>query len=732
MAFVEGPSLSAYVKTGPLSAHEAAEITLKISRAVAHAHEHGVIHRDLKPANILLDAAGEPKVTDFGLARNIEDDSGMTQTGSIIGTPSYMSPEQAAGRSHEVGVSSDVYSIGAILFCLLSGKPPFQSKSITETLRRVIDEPPPKLQSVNRNIPRDLETICACCLEKRPTDRYQTAEALAEDLHRFLNHFPVQARRATAAQHCWRWCQRNRAVAALLCAIAILVCCSTLFLFRHNRQQIANAEQQMTEAGIRLDKNVDDVEMQYSKGDSFFSANADMAESERLELEQSLDDFEQAVERYEALLTNDAADSTRLHRAAVAQFQMGQANRYLGNRELAEAAFRSAIHRLAVLNNNFSDEPRHRFRAAIAWDYLGEVLRAHDETTEAEKAYEEALRLLTELTSEPQSMALYEQELSRSHNNYGIFLLDTCRQRDAQQHFQTADNILSSLVEQEVDNEDFLMDYARTLLNLGLLDESSAPTEADAQYQRADAVFRRLTEARPEVPRYRFLLAVCEMNRGFVLGSALQKPVEATKLLTAAEQRFRELPPSPLSRSRYADCLNNLGVLSGIGGDMAEAKNWLEKAQAVAKSLVSDHPDIPEHHSQLGKILGGLAAVANGSGNSELAVELAKQAIGHQTQAWQKNSCKYWRLLVGHHLFAGQLLLSRSPLTDADRQETISQVRRAVNIAELDQRDTAANSPFTGLLNEPFSLLRPQKEFLSCLQQLQEMTLLKLPPDLVP
>ena len=732
MAFVEGPSLEAYVKKGPLSPYEAAEITLAISSAVAHAHEHGVIHRDLKPANILLDAAGEPKVTDFGLARNIEDVIKMTQTGSIMGSPSYMAPEQADGRTHEVGVSSDVYSIGATLFCLLSGKPPFHGKSIAETLRCVIHELPPKLQSAGRNIPRDLATICECCLEKRPSDRYQTAEALAEDLHRFLNHFPVQARRATPSQHCWRWCQRNRAVATLMCTIATLVCCSMLFLLRYNRQQIASAEQQMMEAGIRLDKTVDDVEMLYSKGDTFFSENADLAESERLELEQSLEDFEHAVERYEDLVKNDAADSARLHGAAVAQFQVGQANQYLGNLELAEGAYRSAIQRFAVLSENFPGELRHRFRGAVTWDHLGEVLRMHDETTEAEKAYQKALQLLSELTNEPQNIAFHEQELSRIHNNYGIFLLDTCRQRDAQKHFRAADSILSSLVEQEANNEDFMMDYARTLLNLGLLNESSTPTEANAQYQRADAVFTRLTESQPEVPRYRFLLAVCEMNRGFVLGSALQRPVEAKKLLTAAEKRFRELPPSRLYRLRHADCLNNLGVLSGISSDMIQAKNWLEKAHAVATSLVSDYPDTPEHHSQLGKILGGLAAAANGSGNSESAAELANEAIDHQTQAWQKNSCKYWRLLVGHHLFAGQLLLSRSPLTDADRQETISQVRRAVNIAQREQRDTAANSPFEGLLNEPFSLLWSQKEFLSCLQQLQEMTLLKLPPDRVP
>ena len=186
MGYVEGESLSARISDGPLPPREAAELTKEVAEAVAYAHEHGVIHRDLKPANVLLDKDGQSRVTDFGLAKRVEGDSNLTATGQILGTPSYMPPEQAAGDILQITPASDVYSVGAILYELLTGRPPFKATSPLDTLMQVLDNQPVPPRLLNPNIPRDLETICMKCLQKEPSLRYATAPALTDDLNRFM------------------------------------------------------------------------------------------------------------------------------------------------------------------------------------------------------------------------------------------------------------------------------------------------------------------------------------------------------------------------------------------------------------------------------------------------------------------------------------------------------------------------------------------------------------------
>lgn len=230
MGFVEGQSLSDRVKDGPLAPKESAEIVKKVAEAVAYAHGKGVIHRDLKPANVLLNANGEPRVTDFGLAKQVESDSDLTRTGAVMGTPSYMPPEQAGGKTGEVGPRSDVYSLGAILYCLLTGRPPFQSANPMDILLQVREKEPISPQALNPGISKDLDTVCLKCLQKRRESRYQSAIELSEDLSRFLNNEPIRARPVSKLTHGWRWCQRNPVTATLL----MVVFSSALLMFFAN------------------------------------------------------------------------------------------------------------------------------------------------------------------------------------------------------------------------------------------------------------------------------------------------------------------------------------------------------------------------------------------------------------------------------------------------------------------------------------------------------------------
>jgi WD40 repeat protein/serine/threonine protein kinase/tetratricopeptide (TPR) repeat protein len=243
---VAGGSLAQHLAGTPQPARPAAQLVEMLARAVHHAHQCGVVHRDLKPSNILLAFSREPpagagpalaggsrlngavpKISDFGLAKFQEGAAGLTQTGAVLGTPSYMAPEQARGHGRGAGPAADTYALGAILYECLTGRPPFKAEGVLETLEQVCTQEPVPPRQLNAQVPRDLETVCLKCLQKEPARRYATAEALADDLRRFLDGRPVAARPVGPVARAWRWCRRNPVVAALLAAVAVCLLAGT-------------------------------------------------------------------------------------------------------------------------------------------------------------------------------------------------------------------------------------------------------------------------------------------------------------------------------------------------------------------------------------------------------------------------------------------------------------------------------------------------------------------------
>jgi eukaryotic-like serine/threonine-protein kinase len=284
MKLVDGGSLATHVDRLVGDPRSSAALMAVVARAVHYAHQRGILHLDLKPANILLGGRGEPLVSDFGLARRVEGDSGLTLSGVVLGTPGYMAPELASGRRWEVTTAADVYALGVILYELLAGRPPFRAETVSETLRQVLEDEPPRPRLVNPRADRELETIAMKCLDKDPGRRYASAEALARDLERWLAGESIDARPVGRAERAWRWFRRNPAVAGLAAAVV------GLLVFTAVGASVAAVGLKQSAERERAARAVAERERNEAR------AARDQEEAERIRAEKALEALRQVLE----------------------------------------------------------------------------------------------------------------------------------------------------------------------------------------------------------------------------------------------------------------------------------------------------------------------------------------------------------------------------------------------------------------------------------------------------
>jgi tetratricopeptide (TPR) repeat protein/predicted Ser/Thr protein kinase len=403
LEFLAGGSLTDKLKGTPLPAKEAAKLVEAIARAVQAAHDVGVIHRDLKPGNILFDADGTPKVTDFGLARKGDSNTGLTATGAILGTPSYMAPEQAEGRK-DVGPAADVYAVGAILYECLTGRPPFRAATPLETIHQVLKDDPVPPSRFSPKLPRDVETVCLKCLSKDPRKRYPTAGAVADDLHRFLTGEPIVARPVSAAERGWRWVKRNPLLAVVVVGGPLLLVGTTLIVLiallmtaaanwqlasaRLNAEaRLVEARQEREKAHARLEKAVEAVDKMMTRVNSERWATNPALQDERRQV------LEDAVAFFAGFTGEDSNDPRVRAETAKAHTRVGGAYLMLSELDKSAAAFREAILRYDGLMAEFPDHPEYQAAASEVHALLGNTHALSARYDDARVAYWRAVEL---------------------------------------------------------------------------------------------------------------------------------------------------------------------------------------------------------------------------------------------------------------------------------------------------------------------------------------------------
>ena len=309
LEYIEGQDLAKRIGGEPMPVRESAELAKSIAEAMQYAHDGGVIHRDLKPGNVLLTKDNVPKVTDFGLAKEMEEDSGLSRTGAVVGTPAFMPPEQAEGLTEKIGPQSDVYAIGAILYCMLTGRPPFQSTKATDTLIQVITSEPVEPIALQPGIPKDLQTVCMKAMQKDLSKRYASAQELADDLGRYLRDEPIHARPVTRAERVVRWCRRNPKVAipvatAATLAMAVLIGgpLSAAIIYQQKEQVVAEKQRADVNAA-EAQKNAIAAEMNADEA----RKNAEEARKNAKEADENA-----AQARENAIVANDNAEAAQV------------------------------------------------------------------------------------------------------------------------------------------------------------------------------------------------------------------------------------------------------------------------------------------------------------------------------------------------------------------------------------------------------------------------------------
>ncbi len=651
MKLVPGGSLVPLMPRYRDDPRAAARLAAEAAEAVAHAHARGILHRDLKPANILVDDQGRPHVTDFGLAKKVEADVEITQSGAILGTPAYMSPEQASGRRGAVTTASDVYGLGAVLYSLLTGRAPFGGDSVVETIDAVRNRPPEPPRQLNAALPRDLETICLRCLEKDPRRRYPTAQALADDLRAWLDSRPIAARRVGPAERAWLWCRRRPAVAALSAAVALAVvggAAATIAVqYAANRRLDAkNLELDRANAGLlEAIRQKDQANVALAQANVRVQARFDLAREAIRSLKQGVEEEEALKEDrlrplrdkllgsarrfYDRLggLLQDQTDDASRSVLAESYAELGELIDRIGQRPEALEAYKKAVAIRRELAAAAGAGPAARVEQARALNAFGAETFELGDHTAALTAHEEARSLAEPLASGPVATIEARRALGLAFHGAGNALMATGADGRAMVALRRSRAVRESLVREAATLPDDRFELADTIASIGaLLEKTGDLAGALAEQRRAQELFGALAAAHPAVPLYRSDLAA---SHAWV-GGLLEKTGDLAGAL-AEQRRAQELfgalaaehPAVPIYRRELAVSRARVGILLEATGDLTGAMTELRRFQELVRTLAAEHPTVPRYRRDLAASQSRVGGLLERTG--DLAGALAEQ-----------------------------------------------------------------------------------------------------------
>jgi serine/threonine-protein kinase len=659
-----------------------------VCNAIAYAHSKGVLHRDLKPGNIMLGQYGETLVVDWGLAKplalpevgsgrrrssivaSLSDSATPTVMGQAIGTPQFMSPEQAAGQLDRLGPASDVYSLGATLYQILTGRPAFTDSDVGEVLRKVQrgDFPPPR--QVKPAVPAALDAVCRKAMALRPSDRYPTARALADDVEHWLADEPVTAYRDPLLARLARWARRHRplvaAAAALLVTAVAALAVSTVLISRE--QARTEAQRRLADANFQTAlRAVNDMLTEVAEEQLVYEPR--MEEKRRRLLEE-------AEHYYEAFLEQKGNDVALRKETALASKRVGDIARLLSKRDQAATAYGSAIEQFKGLAAAHADDPDYRFHEAECYNFVGEVLRPID-PARAEDNYRQAADLFEQLRAQFPDRPEYRKELANTRDNLGLLFHETRRLPESEKSFREAIALLEGLIQAGGDTRDSRHLLARVYLNLGpVLRAADRPAEAEKGYREGIRLQKELVRDHDEVPDYRYELGVSENNLGILLEQQ-HRYDEADAVYGEALARFdrlvTEFPGIPDYWKQRANTQSNRAIIRARHKQWAEAEAAWKESLAGYDRLLARSPKDPEYRGGRGKTLSNLGWCRLQQNDPRQARQYLEEAITEVRAALTSNARDpfYLRTLRNSYDYLADALLRQGEHAEAARAASL-------------------------------------------------------------
>jgi eukaryotic-like serine/threonine-protein kinase len=682
-----------------------------VCHAIEYAHSRGVLHRDLKPGNIILGNYGETLVVDWGLAKpfdhveNVSDSleaplrppslsgsASQTLAGAVLGTPQYMSPEQAQGRLDQLGPASDVYSLGATLYCLLTGKPPFTDTDLTMVLFRVREGKFPPPRKVKPEVPPALEAICLKAMALRTADRYPTPRALAQDVERWLADEPVSAWREPWHVRARRWISRHRplvagtAAAVLVATVSLAI--GAVLLLRAN-EELRAANQRERDAKDLAQQNYEKAEHNYQLARKAVDRYHTEVSEDVLLHEPGMEPLrkkllEAAREFYEQFVQERGQEEGTRAELGHAYFRLAQITGDIDNPRKAIELHEHARQIFTALADEHPGSAAEKSDLAACWHHLGRLQRLTDQMNKAEEAYRKALALWEELAREQPQNERFQAELARSRLGLGNVCQLTRRLDEAQKLFEQALSARRTLHEQHPQAAEYQRDLAVALNNLAMVHatagrmdravacdreaaalqdklskaaphisqyqddlarseynlgdwqtRSNHADQAEAAYGEAVALWQRLADKHPAFIDYQVHLAEAKVGQAaaFRLAGQLPKAEETCAEAVAREEKLvEEHKDVPLYQGNLARGYFQLAEIHRAAKRDAPAEEFYEKAQRLQEQLVHDQPESPQYASDLARTCNNLGVLRRARGQDERALASFRQAA----TAWEK------------------------------------------------------------------------------------------------